>query len=81
MQPLVSIITPSYNKQKFIIETIDSVVAQTYQNWELMIIDDNSTDNTAQTIKQWFVVLKQNISSVRLPCISILKLVLNRKIT
>lgn len=53
MQSLVSIITPSYNKQKFIAETIKSVIAQTHQNWELIIVDDNSTDNTAEIITQF----------------------------
>ncbi|WP_349406740.1 glycosyltransferase family 2 protein, partial [Clostridium perfringens] len=43
---LVSIITPSYNTEKFIDKTIQSVLKQTYKNWEMIIIDDCSTDNT-----------------------------------
>ena len=46
MNDLVSIITPSYNTAKFIGETIESVLSQTYQNWEMIIVDDCSTDNT-----------------------------------
>lgn len=46
MNPLVSIITPTYNSQDFIQQTIDSVVNQTYNNWELILIDDASTDKT-----------------------------------
>lgn len=46
MSGLVSIIMPSYNTAKFIAESIDSVLAQTYANWELLIVDDCSTDNT-----------------------------------
>ena len=46
MSDLVSIISPSYNCEKFIGKTIDSVLAQTYENWELIIVDDCSTDNT-----------------------------------
>ena len=45
-EPLVSIITPAFNSQKFISETIQSVIDQTYQNWEMIIVDDGSTDDT-----------------------------------
>lgn len=45
-QGLVSIITPTYNCGKFIAETIESIQAQTYSNWELIIVDDCSTDDT-----------------------------------
>src|ERR1700759_692275 len=54
-EPLVSVITPAYNAGNFIHETIDSVIAQTYTNWELIIIDDGSTDNTAAIVKQYVV--------------------------
>lgn len=46
MNDLVSIIMPSYNTAQYIAETIQSVINQTYQNWELIIVDDCSTDNT-----------------------------------
>jgi glycosyltransferase involved in cell wall biosynthesis len=42
----VSIITPNYNSEKFIAQTIESVLAQTYQNWEMIIVDDCSTDRS-----------------------------------
>ena len=45
-QGLVSVIMPSYNTAKFIGETIESVLKQSYENWELLIVDDCSTDNT-----------------------------------
>ncbi len=50
MDNLVSIITPTYNSEKFISATIQSVQNQTYSNWELLIIDDCSTDKTVEII-------------------------------
>lgn len=52
-QPLVSIITPSYNSENFISETINSVLKQTYQNWELLVTDDGSTDSSTKIIKNF----------------------------
>lgn len=46
MEDLVSIIMPSFNTALFISDTIKSVLAQSYTNWELIIVDDCSTDNT-----------------------------------
>ena len=48
MKDLVSIIMPSYNTAQYIAESIRSVLAQTYENWELLIVDDRSTDNTQE---------------------------------
>ena len=50
---LVSIIMPSYNTGRFIAETIESVIAQTYTNWELIIVDDCSTDNTDDVVRPY----------------------------
>lgn len=47
---LVSIIMPSYNTAAYIKETINSVISQTYQQWELIIVDDCSTDNTDEIV-------------------------------
>ena len=53
MNELVSIITPTYNSAKYIAETITSVQQQTYQNWEMLIADDCSTDQTVEIIQQF----------------------------
>jgi len=51
-QELVSIITPSFNAEVFIEETVASVIQQTHQNWEMLIVDDASTDQTLEVLKK-----------------------------
>lgn len=53
MNELVSIVMPSYNTGRFIKETINSVLAQTYTNWELLIVDDCSPDNTDEVVSEF----------------------------
>lgn len=55
MTDLVSIIMPSYNTASLIAESIQSVLAQTYKNWELLIVDDCSTDNTDDAVQPYLV--------------------------
>lgn len=50
---LVSIIVPCYNQAQYLNECLQSVLNQTYQNWECIIINDGSTDNTAEVAKKW----------------------------
>ncbi|MBE6647375.1 MAG: glycosyltransferase family 2 protein [Ruminococcaceae bacterium] len=50
MDGLVSVIMPTYNCAKFIAETLDSIKAQTYENWEVVIVDDCSKDNTKEIV-------------------------------
>lgn len=51
-KPSVRVIMPVYNGEKFIRQAIESVKAQTFTDWELYIVDDGSTDNTAPVIKE-----------------------------
>lgn len=53
MNNLVSIVVPIYNCEAFIAETIESVLNQTYKNWELILVDDASTDGSANIIRQY----------------------------
>jgi len=51
--PLVSIITPVYNAERFIAETIECVQGQTYSNWEMLLVDDCSSDNGVNIIREY----------------------------
>ncbi|MGF1726741.1 glycosyltransferase family 2 protein [Photobacterium nomapromontoriensis] len=53
MMELISIIMPAFNAQKYISDTIESVISQTYDNWELIIVDDCSRDNTKDIIENF----------------------------
>ena len=67
MSDLVSIIMPAYNTANYISASIESILAQTYTNWELLIVDDCSTDKTVDVIKSYkderIVVLKNKKNS------------------
>lgn len=53
MSDLISIVLPIYNGEKYMRESIDSIISQTYQNWELLILDDCSSDNTSEIAKEY----------------------------
>ena len=81
MNNLVSIITPSYNSSKFIEECVSSVLSQTYTNWELLIVDDCSKDNSRDIISELAdkderiksIFLKKNIGAASARNIAIKK--------
>jgi glycosyltransferase involved in cell wall biosynthesis len=50
---LISIIIPAYNRADLIAETLDSILAQTYKNWECIIVDDGSSDDTQQIVEEY----------------------------
>ena len=49
----VSIVMPYYNAAQYIVETVNSIIAQTHKDWELIIVDDCSEDNSAKIINQY----------------------------
>ena len=52
-EPLVTIITPTYNHENYISDCLESAIAQTYKNWELIVVNDGSTDNTALIVEEF----------------------------
>lgn len=53
MKPLITVIIPTYNRADFIAETLDSLLNQTYEDWECIIVDDGSTDNSMTVIQHY----------------------------
>ncbi len=53
MSKKVSVITPAYNASEYIVETIESVLNQSYTNWEMLIVEDCSTDNTVEIVNKY----------------------------
>lgn len=67
--PLVTVLMPVYNTEKYISEAIDSVLGQTYEDFEFLIIDDGSTDNSVEIINSYSdkrIRLEKNIKNIKL---------------
>jgi glycosyltransferase involved in cell wall biosynthesis len=60
VNPIVSIIIPTYNRADYLNRAIDSVINQTFKNWELLIIDDGSTDATFDIVNE-YIIRNENI--------------------
>lgn len=76
--PLVTIAIPSYNHAKYIGETIQSALDQTFQDFEILIVDDSSTDNTLEIIKKFTdsrirLIVSEKIKEFAKPAISAFK--------
>jgi glycosyltransferase involved in cell wall biosynthesis len=52
--PRVSVIIPAYNGDRYIAQAVESVISQTYRNWEIIVVDDGSTDDTRQVLQPYF---------------------------
>lgn len=64
--PLVSIVLPTYNGSRYLDQAIQSILNQTYSNWELIIVDDGSNDDTPNIISR-YVAIDSRIRSIRHP--------------
>ncbi len=65
-EDLVSIVTPVYNASKFLKETIETVLNQTYKNWELILVDDLSTDDSVKIIEEYVKKYPKKIKLIKL---------------
>ena len=52
-QPTIDIIIPNFNKAKYLNQCLNSIISQTYKNWKIFLIDDNSKDNSKNILKQF----------------------------
>lgn len=73
MKGLITIIIPVFNREGIVIETLDSIINQTYKDWECIIVDDDSTDNSFEIIKDYiekdnrFSIVKKPLNFIKGP--------------
>ena len=67
MNPKVSIIVPVYNSEKYLKKCIQSIVSQEYDNYEIIVVNDGSTDNSLKILKSFSERIIRSDSSVFLP--------------
>ncbi len=70
--PLISVVLPTYNGEKYISQSIESIIKQTLTDWELIIVNDNSTDNTVEIVEKYMrqdrrIKVIHNIKNQMLP--------------
>ena len=63
---LVSIILPVYNSEKYVTECLESIIIQTYKNWELIIIDDGSTDSSNDIVSAFILKVNNSVNYIKL---------------
>lgn len=51
-EPLIHVVMPTYNREKTLAISVESIIKQTHENWQLVIVDDSSTDNSAAVINE-----------------------------
>jgi len=61
--PFISVVIPTYNSENFITKTLESVTLQTYNNYEVIVSDDGSTDNTVETAR--FFLIDMGIERIK----------------
>jgi alpha-1,3-rhamnosyltransferase len=67
-KPLVSVVIITYNSSKYVLETLESAKAQTYQNIELIVSDDCSTDDTVEKCREWIIMVMSMTAVASVTC-------------